>query len=171
MTARLLLSKILDDDDQKACVEKRIRNCDSGIEKRDLVIEQTMQVLLCGRLQNPVLACPKAITCTSQDIPVIPIVAKLGLDVQKFKLPFKAVHACTQETDFEFIFIKSVQPQPCDLGKDSLEEKQFEVFSCMTFFCLPAVLKVGPDAASLLTVQLQIDHEKISRLPAHLLQM
>lgn len=63
------------------------------------------------------------------------------------------MHASTLETDFEFIFIKSVQPVPTEFG-DSLEEKQFMVFNCMTFFCLPAVLKVGPDAAALLTVQL-----------------
>ena len=168
MTAKLELSKILDHDDQKAVVEKRIRNSDSTIEKRPLVIHQSMTVLLCGKLQNPVLTCPKAITCSPQSIPVIPIVAKLGQDVQKFKLPFKAAHANTQETDFEFIFIKSVQPEPTET-RDTLEEKQFDVFSCMTFFCLPAVLKVGPGAASLLTVQLQINHEKIKQLPAHLL--
>ena len=54
---------------------------------------------------------------------------------------------------------------------ESLEEKQFAIFDCMTFFCLPAVLKVGPDSTSLLTVQVQINQEKISRLPQELLQM
>ena len=167
LLAKVVLSKILDHEDQKAVVEKRIRNSDSTIEKRKLVINQSLNVILCGRLENPVLICPKAITCqgsskvsknsvreAAEMTPVvIPIVAKLGLDVQKFKLPFKAACATTQETDFEFIFIKSVQPEPTESG-DSLEEKQFDVFSCMTFFCLPAVLKVGPEAASLLTVQL-----------------
>ena len=84
---------------------------------------------------------------------MIPIVAKIGAEVQKFKLPFKAIHSNTLETDFEFIFIKSVRPEPTPNG-DTLEEKQFIVFDCMTFFCLPAVLKVGPDAPSLLSVQL-----------------
>ena len=167
LLAKLVLSKVLDLADQKSVVEKRIRNSDSTIEKRKLVVNQSLSVILCGRLENPVLTCPKAITCQgASKIPkkvgsaavdtapvVIPIVAKLGLDVQKFKLPFKAACATTQETDFEFIFIKSVQPEPTESG-DSLEEKQFDVFSCMTFFCLPAVLKVGPEAASLLTVQL-----------------
>ena len=101
---------------------------------------------------------------------VIPIVAKLGLDVQKFKLPFKAACATTQETDFEFIFIKSVQPDPME-GSDSLEMKQYVVFDCMTFFCLPAVLKVGPNAPAVLSVQLQINVEKLAQLPAELLQM
>ena len=86
--------------------------------------------------------------------------AKLGQEVQKFKLPFRAAHSSTQETDFEFIFIKSVQPEPT-LNRDSLEERQFIVFDCMTFFCLPAVLKVGPNAHALLTVQLQINQDKI----------
>lgn len=159
LLAKLVLSNIIEEADQKAFVEKRIRDSDSSIEKREVGVNHSMQVLLCGKLQNPVLTCPKAITCPSPtnmldiNIPVIPIVAKLGQDVQKFKLPFKAAHATTQETDFEFIFIKSVQPEPTELG-DSLEEKQFIVFNCMTFFCLPAVLKVGPEAQSLLTVQL-----------------
>ena len=155
LLAKLVLSKILDEADQKAKVEKRIRNSDSTIQKHRLVVNQSMDVILCGRLENPVLTCPKAISCPSAagSPVVIPIVAKLGLDVQKFKLPFKAAHATTQETDFEFIFIKSVQPEPTEFG-ESLEEKQFDVFSCMTFFCLPAVLKVGHEAASLLTVQL-----------------
>ena len=107
-------------------VEKHIRNSDSTIEKRKLVIDQSLNVILCGRLENPVLICPKAITC---QVPknggpeavdttpvVIPIVAKLGLDVQKFKLPFMVAHETTQETDFEFIFIKSVQPEPTESG-------------------------------------------------------
>ena len=41
----------------------------------------------------------------------------------------------------------------------------------MTFFCLPAVLKVGPGQASLLTVQVQINQDKISKLPSELLYM
>lgn len=85
-------------------------------------------------------------------VPVIPIVAKLGQGVQKFKLPFTAAHKATKETEFEFIFIKSVRPDPNSEDGESLEEKQFAIFDCMTFFCLPAVLKVGPDSTSLLTV-------------------
>ena len=94
MLAKLVLSKVLDPDDQKAVVEKRIRNSDSTIEKRQLVIKQSMSVILCGRLENPVLTCPKAITCpglgskqltmggNAMEAPtVIPIVAKLGLEV------------------------------------------------------------------------------------------
>ena len=62
MLAKLVLSKVLDSEDQKATVEKRIRNSDSTIEKRQLVIKQSLSVILCGRLENPVLTCPKAIT-------------------------------------------------------------------------------------------------------------
>ena len=101
---------------------------------------------------------------------MIPLAAKISQNVQKFKLPFKAVHPSAQETDFEFIFIKSVKPEGED-SKDSLEEKQFMVFDCMTFFCLPAVLKVGPDQPALLSVQLQINQDKIAQLPEHLLSM
>ena len=101
---------------------------------------------------------------------MIPIVAKIGQGVQKFKIPFRAIHADSKETDFEFIFIKSVQPDPME-GSDSLEMKQYVVFDCMTFFCLPAVLKVGPNAPAVLSVQLQINVEKLAQLPAELLQM
>ena len=66
-------------------------------------------MLLCGKLQNPVLQCLKGIANPAfENATVIPIVAKLNQGVQKFKIPFKAVHACSPETDFEFIFIKSV---------------------------------------------------------------
>ena len=47
-------------------------------------------------------------------------------------------------------------------GADSLEMKQFVVFDCMTFFCLPAVLKVGPSSPAVLSVQLQINVEKLA---------
>ena len=71
---------------------------------------------------------------------MLPLVARFGQDVQKFKLPFKLVDGA-QDTDFEFIFIKSVKP--ADGNEECLEFKQFAVFECMTFFCLPAVLTVG----------------------------
>lgn len=117
------------------------------------------------------LCCQKALRSKAIDnIPIIPVVAKLGQDVQKFKLPFKAVHESTEETDFEFIFIKSVKPEVTEDG-NTLEEKQFRVFECMTFFCLPAVLKVGPAAPAQLTVQLQINQDKLRLLPPQLLQM
>ena len=124
-----------------------------------------MNVLICGKLQNPVLSCLKSLANADyENCQIIPIVAKIGQGVQKFKIPFKAVHACSQETEFEFIFIKSVQPDPSE-GVDSLEMKQFVVFDCMTFFCLPAVLKVGPNQPSVLSVQLQINVEKLAQLP------
>ena len=40
---------------------------------------------------------------------MIPLVARFGQEVQKFKLPFKVVDGA-KDTDFEFIFIKSVKP-------------------------------------------------------------
>ena len=117
-------------------------------------MEKTKTVLLCGKLQNPVLTCLKGITHPNfENATVIPIVAKLNQGVQKFKIPFRAVHDCSPETDFEFIFIKSVQPDASE-DPDSLEMRQFIVFNCMTFFCLPAVLKVGPNAPAVLSVQL-----------------
>lgn len=156
------------EDEPTSFVEKRVS---IGLEPRALTIEKTKTILLCGRLQNPVLQCMRGLSNTSfENATVIPIVAKLNQGVQKFKIPFKAVHADSPETDFEFIFIKSVQPDASE-DQDSLEKKQFIVFNCMTFFCLPAVLKVGPNAPSVLSVQLQMNTEKLAQLPTELLQM
>jgi len=149
MLAKINITHIPDDGEADSFVQK---NIGQGLSKSVQTFERTMQVVLCGKLQNPVLVCQKGITSkTNHQIPVIPLVAKINQGVQKFKIPFKAAHPTTAETDFEFIFIKSVQPPPTETG-DSLEEKQFIVFDCMTFFCLPAVLKVGPDQASVLSV-------------------
>ncbi len=167
MLAKIQLQHIKEDEEPMSFVQKRI---DNGIQKSMQAFKKVMEVILCGKLQNPVLICQKSITSkTNQHIPVIPLVAKISQGVQKFKIPFKAAHMNTAETDFEFIFIKSVQPPPTE-NRDSLEEKQFIVFDCMTFFCLPAVLKVGPEAPSVLSVQLQINHDKLSKLPQELLQ-
>ena len=129
---------------------------------------KTKQVILCGKLMNPTVVCQKAIRDNQNKVSMIPLVARFGQEVQKFKLPFKVVEEAP-ETDFEFIFIKSVKPN--DGSTDSLEYKQFAVFECMTFFCLPAVLKVGNQNAATLTVQMNLNMEKLSNLPRELLCM
>ena len=53
------------------------------------------------------------------------------MDVQKFKLPFK--NLSSSDTDFEFIFIKSVKQSESD--ETSFEALQHKVFEWMTFFC------------------------------------
>jgi len=152
LLAKLQIAHIADDDEPKTFVEKRVGPV---IERRLVPIEKTLEVLLCGKLQNPVLMCLKSITnAVVRGATVIPIAAKLNETVQKFKIPFKAIHASTPETEFEFIFIKSVLPEACEGVEETLEHKQFVVFDCMTFFCLPAVLKVGPNAPALLSIQL-----------------
>ena len=117
LVAKLLISHIPEDQDApKSHTEKRIVGNCFKVQSKQIDVERTLTVLLCGRLHNPVLTCQKMITNKAlgfagphgEAISVIPLVAKMSLPVQKFKLPFKAVHAGTQETDFEFIFIKSV---------------------------------------------------------------
>jgi hypothetical protein len=49
---------------------------------------------------------------------MIPLVARFGQESQKFKLPFRITEEA-MDTDFEFIFIKSVKP--ANAGPDSLE--------------------------------------------------
>jgi len=68
-----------------------------------------------------------------------------------------------EETDFEFIFIKSV--------RTDFNEDMCKVFDCMVFFCQPSVLKVGGLQAgvpAILNVQLKVDIDKLSELPKKL---
>jgi hypothetical protein len=65
------------------------------------------------------------------------------------------------ETEFEFIFIKSSKPKNCT----EVEERQVEVFECMSFFCQPNVLVVNDKAPAILNVQLKVDLDKLERLP------
>ena len=127
-----------------------------------------MKVILCGKLENPTLACLKGITEFKEhgvDAQTIPLVARRRVDVQKFKLPFKNLSSV--DTDFEFIFIKSVKSNDGD--EDSLESVQHQVFDCMTFFCQPAVLKVTNKQPAMLNVQLKVDQERLNRLPDEVL--
>jgi len=66
-----------------------------------------MSVILCGRLENPVVFCTKAIMDESKQA-LIPLAVRVDQPVQKFKLPF-LTKAGNDDTDFEFIFIKSVR--------------------------------------------------------------
>lgn len=67
----------------------------------------------------------------------------------------------TEETDFEFIFIKSVRTE--------FNEEMCQVFDCMVFFCQPSVLKVSGATNAVLNVQLKVDTDKLQSLPMHVL--
>ena len=157
----------LTESDPTSITEKRL-TVDHTVNKFKADVQKTKEILLCGKHQNPTVICQKAIRNVEAKVSMIPLVARFGQDVQKFKLPFKVVDEA-QDTDFEFIFIKSIKP--ADISEESLEHKQFAVFECMTFFCLPAVLKVGSENPATLTVQLNLNNEKLARLPRHLLSM
>jgi len=111
-------------------VEKRI-GLHGKIESSKVSIQRSMKVILCGKLENPTLFCLKGIKEEGVDATTIPLVARRRVDIQKFKLPFK--NLSSTDTDFEFIFIKSVKSN--DQDDDSFESKQHQVFECMTFFC------------------------------------
>jgi len=126
-------------------------------------------VLLCGKLHNPAVTCTKALKSSTSSA-VIPLCVRKDVEVQKFKLPFKCLSAESPDTDFEFIFIKSVKPADTDLNDFmSTEMRNFRVFECMTFFCLPAVLPVGHANQSTLSVQLQVNRAKLASLPREFL--
>ena len=147
-------------------MEKRI-SLDGKIESNKVSINRQMKVILCGKLENPTLFCLKGLKEEGVDATTIPLVARRRVDIQKFKLPFK--NLSSTDTDFEFIFIKSVKSN--DQDQDSFESKQHAVFECMTFFCQPAVLKVGNKAPAILNVQLKVDHAKLNNLPEEVLNM
>lgn len=79
-----------------------------------------MKVIVVGKLENPTLFCLKGIKEAGVDAATIPLVGRRRVDVQKFKLPFKNLSSV--ETDFEFIFIKSVKSN--DQDEDSFESRQ-----------------------------------------------
>jgi hypothetical protein len=84
-----------------------------------------MSVLLCGRLENPVVYCNKSLIDANLKQAIIPMAVRTDQVTQKFKLPFST--KTKEETEFEFIFIKSVRtPHNEDMCK---------VFDCMVFFC------------------------------------
>lgn len=120
-----------------------------------------MQVILCGRLENPVVYCTKAVTDTVLRQSVIPLAVRMDQPIQKFRLPF--LTKTVDDTDFEFIFIKSVRTE--------FNEDMCSVFDCMVFFCQPSVLKVGCQGGpAVLNVQLKVDLDKINELPRRVLK-
>lgn len=64
-----------------------------------------LKVMLLGRLENPALHCTKAVKDKSTGQIILPLAVKRGAPLQRFRLPFKNLSA--QDTEFEFIFIKS----------------------------------------------------------------
>ena len=168
LITHLILNLVPEERDlQPERTEKRISQ-DGKIESSKVSIQREMKIILCGKLENPTLFCLKGIKEEGVDASTIPLVARRRVDVQKFKLPFKNLSSL--DTEFEFIFIKSVKSD-AEEDDDSFEARQHQVFECMTFFCQPAVLKVGGRAPSMLNVQLKVDHERLNRLPEDVLSM
>ena len=109
-------------------------------------MQSYLKVAVVGKLENPLLFCCKAVFEDRANEMVIPLIVKRGEPLQKYKIPFRLAN--TMEIDFEFIFIKSSKPKDCS----ELEEKQVEIFECMSFFCQPNVLPVCDKAQAILNV-------------------
>ena len=105
LLTHLILSHVCDDKEYER-TEKRI-GLDGRIESNKVSINRQMKVILCGKLENPTLFCLKGLKEEGVDATTIPLVARRRVDIQKFKLPFK--NLSSTDTDFEFIFIKSVK--------------------------------------------------------------
>ena len=103
-------------------------------------------MLVVGKLENPQLFCCKAIFEEKAQEFVIPLCVRRGEPVHKFKVPFMLSNA--MNIDYEFIFIKSSKPKDCS----ELEERQVEVFECMSFFCQPNILPVNDKGQAILNV-------------------
>jgi len=52
------------------------------------MIEDYTTVILCGRLDNPVVFCTKSIMNTALNQPIIPLAVRIDQPIQKFRLPF-----------------------------------------------------------------------------------
>ena len=59
LIAKLAITHVPSDDEASSFIEKRVGD---SLETRPLQVEKKMTVLLCGKLQNPVLTCLKSIT-------------------------------------------------------------------------------------------------------------
>ena len=82
---------------------------------------------MCGRLENPVVICQKALVNIDLKQSYIPLAVRKNTPVQKFRLPFTTKFAADEDKEFEFIFIKTVKTED--------NEDIFKVFECMVFFC------------------------------------
>ena len=120
LLSHLILTHVPGEQDlESERTEKRI-GLNGKIKTSKVSIRRELRVILCGKLENPTLFCLKGIKEDGVDASTIPLVARRRVDVQKFKLPFK--NLSNTDTDFEFIFIKSVKSN--DSEDDSFESLQ-----------------------------------------------
>lgn len=67
--------------------EKRVEK--GFISSSEVEKSKVLKVMLLGKLENPALICPKGIRDVESGQTIIPLVAKLGQQTIKYKLPFK----------------------------------------------------------------------------------
>lgn len=163
IVSALTITHLTDSRRPRLRVEKKISK-DDVIRSQQRVIS-SLKVMVVGKLENPMLYCCKAMVEDKSNQLVIPLAVKRGEPTHKYKLPFKLSNA--MEAEFEFIFIKSSKPKNCG----ETEEKQVEVFECMSFFCQPNLLPVNHESPAILNVQLKVDNEKLDRLPPEQLKL
>ena len=89
-----------------------------------------LRVCLHGIVEIPVITCPRIIK--SEDIPTIPLAVKKAVSVQRYRIPFK--NSGKIEIEIEFSFLKAEHA----LG--------------IEYFCVPNVMKLGPNNQGILTV-------------------
>lgn len=119
-------------------VEKQLSQVDDEVTfaTQSVLISRTEKVILIGKLSNPTLACSKSIYNPKYGQTVIPLAVKKTVAVQKFKMPFRTVdRTIDSETEFEFIFIRSVKPTNPTLDTFEFQNNQFKVFENIAFFC------------------------------------
>jgi hypothetical protein len=81
MLAKVILSHEPDTGsslERSIFVEKRIASSIAAIKEHSMEVQREIQIILCGKLQNPVLACRRAIHLPGSEVSVIPLVARLG---------------------------------------------------------------------------------------------
>jgi len=115
--------------------------------------QKLKQVLLAGKLENPLIQCAKAMDDSNHNCQVIPLAIKKQGGQQKFRIPFKNVsEKADADVDFSFVRIQK--------RADEGEEKS--ILNYLEFFCQPATLKLNGGQQSLLNVLVKVDYAKMT---------
>ena len=108
------------------------------LEVKETVVfapNQTVEVLLSGKLENHDIKCLKEVYDERVGAAMIPLVVKKTQAVQKFRILFKNLTR-DSNAEVEFMFIKSQSPQLTnEAGKTLVCLNMVSAANLVTFFC------------------------------------
>lgn len=145
-------------EEMKPEKEKHVNHNSDEVMIKEKLVNQKMDVLLLGYLDNPRIKCMKQLfnKCAKSDI--ISLAVKKTQGIQRFKLPFKNLSQYL-ESDIEFAFIRTQQSlQEALNGENS---KTGDPIECLSFYCQPNQLKIAAEQISILTVQVKVNTDQL----------